>query len=404
VKISVINSALPEHYPPTLNAISCLAADVEVTEINLLVRDLQFEAWRYPDKVRRLRPGGPLADISLSQGFSTRRKLGDFYRFASFVRDQLRAQRPDLIIVVDYFAVLALALCLPFLKRGVRGAKPYLWYHNHDVFAYKHPEIPNGPRFGSLLWLAIHAERAIFAKFQRFTLPTDDRKRFFKMHKIAASCYALVPNMPAIAFYGAFYQPKRAPIERLNLLFQGAIGPGHGLVEVLQLSAKNRCELPIHLTLKGVVQAPFKAQLVQLADTLGISERLHWQGFTAYQEVPKLAATQDIGIAIHMGTDAMNTTLGRASNKIYEYAAAGLPIILYDSQQFRQYLERYTWAHFTNGTENSLLNCLQAIIRSYVAQSAQAYADFMGELNFEHYFVPVWQQTKAQIGASDAMR
>jgi glycosyltransferase involved in cell wall biosynthesis len=389
LKVAVLNSSLPEHYPPTLNAIASICADPKVQQVDVLVRDLSFESWQYPNKVRRLRPGAALVNITESQSFSYTRKLGDFYRFARFVRNYLANEQPDVLIMYDYFAVLALVLCWPFL-----GKRPYLWYHNHDIIAYKHPEVPDGVRFASLSWLALHAQYFLFPKLHRFSLPTDDRKRFFPMYKLQNDAYALLPNMPARQFYQQFYRPKSAPETKLQLIFQGAIGGGHGLEALLKLSASNRCQLPIYLTLKGMIREPFKSNLDQLAAALGIPERVRWVGFSAYEEVPKLAASCDVGIAIHMGSDAMNSTLGRASNKIYEYAAVGLPVLLFDSPQFRQYLQQHTWAHFTDGSEDSLLRCLEAILQNYAQQSTAAHHDFMAALNFEHYFDPVWQATR----------
>ena len=74
--------------------------------------------------------------------------------------------------------------------------------------------------------------------------------------------------------------------------------------------------------------------------------------------------TYHIGIGIHRKEDIMNKTLGTSSNKIYEYAAAGLPVLLYDNQQFRNYLGKYKWAFFTDCSKASLISALETMERN----------------------------------------
>ena len=83
----------------------------------------------------------------------------------------------------------------------------------------------------------------------------------------------------------------------------------------------------------------------------------------------------------------MNKTLGTASNKIYEYAALGLPVILYDNDHFREILGKFEWAFFTDTSTASLKTCLENIIADYPRLSRQASEDFSKQLSFEHYFV-----------------
>jgi hypothetical protein len=82
----------------------------------------------------------------------------------------------------------------------------------------------------------------------------------------------------------------------------------------------------------------------------------------------------------------MNKTLGTASNKIYEYAACGLPILVYDNQQFRKYLSNYKWVVFTDGSVDSINTSIKHIVDNYIELSTQARKDFDLFFNFEKYF------------------
>jgi len=85
----------------------------------------------------------------------------------------------------------------------------------------------------------------------------------------------------------------------------------------------------------------------------------------------------------------MNKTLGTSSNKIYEYAASGLPVLLFDNAHFRNHLGQYKWAFFTDCTYESLIVNLEEIILNYPTLSNQARLDFEDKLNFENFIHPV---------------
>lgn len=77
-----------------------------------------------------------------------------------------------------------------------------------------------------------------------------------------------------------------------------------------------------------------------------------------------------------MGTDKVRRTLGTASNKIYEYAASGLPVILYDNEQFRKYLTQYPWAFFIDGSPAMFIDCIHTIINNYKELSSLSRSSF----------------------------
>jgi glycosyltransferase involved in cell wall biosynthesis len=93
-----------------------------------------------------------------------------------------------------------------------------------------------------------------------------------------------------------------------------------------------------------------------------------------------------IGIAIFMGKDEVSKTLGSASNKIYEYAACGLPVIAYDNEQFRKHIGKYSWVTFTDGSIPSLKKAIEHIINNYNSLSIAAKNDFENIFYFENAF------------------
>jgi hypothetical protein len=107
--------------------------------------------------------------------------------------------------------------------------------------------------------------------------------------------------------------------------------------------------------------------------------------------LPGITNTCQIGLAIYTRTDITNSTLGTASNKIFEYAALGLPVLYYDNEHFRKHLGNYSWAVPTKTSGEALKKSLEYIAGNYEELSRQARQDFLSTLNFEYRFEPVRQ-------------
>ena len=117
-----------------------------------------------------------------------------------------------------------------------------------------------------------------------------------------------------------------------------------------------------------------------------IENRVCFYGVTAYQEVPKLVSTCHIGIGIHTGSDIMNATLGTSSNKIYEYAALGLPVLLFENDHFRNILADNIWSEFTDLSKSSLIQAITNVVTNYSLMNQSANETFKKQFNYESNF------------------
>lgn len=84
----------------------------------------------------------------------------------------------------------------------------------------------------------------------------------------------------------------------------------------------------------------------------------------------------------------MNKTIGTASNKIYEYAACGLPIIYFKSKYFDNILGKYSWAMGSNLNAKDLGTTIIKILENWDQYSSNARNDFIIINNFESAFKP----------------
>ena len=371
----------PEYYPPTLNAIEYLSDIYEHIYVVFRNYDEEFD-WIYPENVYLIQAGKKI-HVRKAETSSVWKKALYFFQYSRLLFKTIRKNRPDTILLYDYFPVLAYRLISPFIKKpGI------LWYHNHDVAENQFI------RTWSLAWFAWKSEKWIFPRLQIFSLPSVDRQVYFPMKKLKGRFFFL-PNYPSVKVFNRYTRYEKSYPDVLKIVYQGSIGPLHGLEEMIRLSGNRINGRELELAVKGFISDDYKNDLLALAVEEGTGDKLTIIPPGSYSKVIEHCMRYHIGIGIHRKEDIMNKTLGTSSNKIYEYAAAGLPVLLFDNQQFRHYLGKYKWAFFTDCSKASLISALETIEQNIRELGNQARMDFENELNFEKYFEPVCQFLKA---------
>ena len=352
-----------------LNALELLST--ACSQVSVVHRNVMHSEWIYPKNVKLFTVGSYCGYESVGSR-SMFWKLKSFFLFAAISVRQIRKFKPDWVILHDPNAVLTW-----FVARNFIGYKPSTWYHNHDV-------ILGNENFFS--YWSYRAQTQLFSTFKKFSLPSTDRSRYFPMERFRGT-FLFLPNFPGLYLYSRFYKERYITTE-VRLVYQGYISSDHGLEEIVELLAEGIPEsnLQLRLVLKGYQDRDFIAALENKASTLGVLDRVEIHGVTGYSEVPAVASTCHIGIGIHKKNDVMTSTLGTASNKIYEYAAVGLPVVLYDNQQFRKHLGEFEWAFFTDGSSSGIRKTIIKIIQDYTRVSRKARQDFEQGLNFEKFF------------------
>ncbi len=363
----------PEYYPPTLSAIEYLSCRYD--KVFLVHRNVQGFDWKYPENVE-LVAVKKLIPVRAAEQASFTDKVSWFITFTRLFFSTVRKCDADTILIYDCLPLLSLRWIYSLIKRPV-----ILWYHNHDVAD------PKYLKKWSLTWWASKAENWVFPKLDIFSLPALERKVYFPLDKLKGR-FCFLPNFPSVKVYERYrLQVKNDGI--IKLLYQGSIGELHGLEEIIPLLGQTIKGRELQLVLKGFVSQDYLRKLQLLAEQHGVAGRVIYIGPGGYNGVISNTASCDIGIGIHKKEDIMNQTLGTASNKIYEYAALGLPVLLYNNAHFKSSLEKFSWAFFTDCSAASLVQCLESIISNYELYSHQAVADFKETLNFEHFFLPV---------------
>ncbi len=372
----------PEMYPPTLNAIQELAGRFDT--VIVLYRNSLFNDWKYADNVV-LVPYGPKLSIRQQEQMPLLKKV---FVFMGFVKKQLSLivkYKPGHILLYDSIALLSYHL----VKKGLR--KSLVWYHSHDV-----PEA-NSVRKYSIAWFSFRAEKRAFRYLDIFTLPAKERLQYFPVEELKGT-YFIIPNYPSLAFYRNFYTEKHLP-QTIRIIYQGHISELHGIEQVIELLRDKIEGYNLNLILKGPCKDDYKELLQKMAMEYGVNDKIEFIDITPYAQVPVLCSTCHIGIGIHAKQDKMNTSLGTASNKLYEYAALGLPVLYYKNNHFNNYLQNYPWALATELNSADIKRQIVKIIDHYSEVSSRAHEDFVNELNFEFRFMSVVKYLESKIMA-----
>jgi hypothetical protein len=358
-----------ETFPPTLNAILNLAPKFK--NVYIIHKNHLVSSNILPNNCILI-CNEKYTTVKENLKISKKTKIQNFINFNLNLIKCIKNKKITHCIAYDNIALFSLYISNSF-KKNIK-----FWYHNHDISLKS-----NSSKF-SIGWFASLYEMKAMKKINIFSLPAQERLEYFTFEKKVK--YFFLPNYPSTILYSKFKKANRND-SIIRLIYQGALGPNHGLEEIIQILNTRINNKKLQLYLKGSIDEGYKQLLLENANKEGVLQNILFFDYTSYDKVPELASNCDIGIAIHKGTDIMNKTLGTSSNKIYEYAAIGLPVLLYENEHFKNHLQKYNWANFTNCTRDSLITQITVIDNNYQIQSNSAQNDFYETLNFENAFL-----------------
>ncbi len=367
----------PEYYPPTLNALDNLAQ--VYSEIVVVHRNIKGFDWVYPENVKLVSKGEAL-EVRAAEQASFISKLGWFLNYTWIFFSTVWRYQPHSVLIYDNLPILSFRLF-----KWLVHSPEVLWYHNHDV-----PDKTYIRKF-SLSWMAWKSETWLFKRLNIFSLPAMERQMYFPMNKFKGDFFFL-PNYPSLKRMAGVLERGDTPEKRMSILYQGSMNRYHGLEEIITLLGNEYNGYSLNLILKGFASGQYLAELFKLAAELKVSDKVVYLPPTTYMDVLQNARKCHIGVGIHKGNDIMNSTLGTASNKIYEYMASGLAVLLFKNEHFLKTFSGRKWAIFTDGSPDSLGSCIDFIARNWKVISEAAIQDFNSELNFENYIQPIIQK------------
>ena len=174
--------------------------------------------------------------------------------------------------------------------------------------------------------------------------------------------------------------------------FSQTIGPDRGLeaaVRAIALAASRP-----HLYLRGAASRGFASRLSAVAAEAGVADRLHILTPAAPDEMARLAAQYDLGLAGETG-HTLNRRIA-LTNKLFTYLLAGLPIVASDVEAHRAFAPEMGEAMRLHATDDpgSLAGAIDAYLTDPAKlSSARATAFALGQARFN------WDLEKAKLVA-----
>jgi len=356
-----------ESYPPTLNAIQILSTVYEHVSV-LHLSNVYKEDFKCNDNVKIYKINQSIT--------SNKNRIKTFYLFVKLYIKLIRENNFNLILFYDPIAAMTVYLAYFLLK-----PKPLLWYHNHDIAIHR------GYSRNTLIYWGAYFQHKILNSVNIFSLPAIERLKYYNLKNYTGKV-EIIPNYPSKTLYShtkTFIQAN----SDIRIILQGTIDTGRGIEEFIQILPIQIKDRDIKLILKGTISAEYKKKLVNLIQNKNVESKVEFYGLGPYGLLPEFTSKCQIGIAIFTKTDIMNSTLGSASNKVYEYMASGLPFIYYDSPHFNKYFSKMSWAVPTTLSRESLIESIYTIIENYYEMSTAAKNDFLLNKNYENVFSPV---------------
>jgi glycosyltransferase involved in cell wall biosynthesis len=169
------------------------------------------------------------------------------------------------------------------------------------------------------------------------------------------------------------------------LCFSGSLRAWHGLdvaVEALPLLADD-----VHLVVAG--DGPVRAELTTRSVELGVAERVHWLGQVQHATIPTVLAASDVALAPYPPL----ADFAFSPLKLYEYLAAGTPVVASAIGQLPEALGHGRWGRLvTPGDPASLAGGIRDVLADPGAARARA-AQARDHAHAEH----AWESRASDI-------
>ncbi len=217
--------------------------------------------------------------------------------------------------------------------------------------------------------LATSTERHVLRQADLVVAVSDEVAHRVRSTAAPSRC-VVVPNGAEVERFRAL--PKRVAARRsLGLpatapvaCFVGALRPWHGVDVAVRAVARTT---DLHLVVVG--DGPVRADLERTAEVHGVAHRVHFLGHRDHTGVGAALAAADVAIAPYPASDSFSFS----PLKLYEYLAAGTPVVASAIGQIPQVLGDGRWGTLVPpGDVDALARAMSTAARSPEASALAA--------------------------------
>jgi len=257
------------------------------------------------------------------------RHLAEIYihwEFQKSVRRSLLAFRPDVIHANDLET-------LPTAVSALSSSGAKIVYDSHEIALEEYTK----NFLGRNLWRRRQEKRTI-KKADRILSPSGGVSDYLEK-RYGVDRPIVIYNSPrtksVAASESGLRQTLSLPPETPLIVFTGKLRLDRGMVPLLRALATLE---GFHLARVGPSDEELEKQIQDLAQELGITERLHLLAPVPHQQVSSFVASADLAVICNQNL-SLNFDLGMP-NKLFEATLAGLPLAVADLKEIRAFVEK----------------------------------------------------------------
>jgi glycosyltransferase involved in cell wall biosynthesis len=386
--IGMLIYANPDHYPPTANAIHLLSKHFDLV---LIGRNQELPDREYPSNVKVYRLG-EYTTVREREQASARAKFSEYINFV--VQASHLLKDVSIIYAYDTFAYTVAYLCQLFLPQ-----RAPLVYQSHETSEHL-------ASLSSLSGWTQRAERIWINKAVLTVFPEKDRAVFFQKVTNLKKEPIIVPNFPLKSFFSlpedwALVINKRW--ESITLFYRGSISDGSAMQEIV--TATSLFNKNVNIKFVGFLTASNAEKLTNWVEHLKMSTNFSYLGTLPYKDLQALTLLATVGFALYKNTSFDRVACVTACNKIYEYAACGVPVIVSNFPNYREYLANETWVRFADPDDpHSIASAVQDILSDfgkYKEMCLAAREAFEQKYNYESAFSPLLAKIQELVNARE---
>jgi glycosyltransferase involved in cell wall biosynthesis len=364
-RVLFVQATEPARYPPLIHASSLMAeAGWEVTFLSAPIQGNQLELPRHSRIAVRAIPPRPSHVMGKAA----------YARYAVAAARLALNLRPDVVYASDPLGAAPGLL-------AARLACARLVYHEHD-----------SPAPGSLRPSLARARAAAAKRAELVIFPNEARAGIAQAELgFSVDRLRIVWNLPRRAELPLLDSQPEAP---LVFYYHGGISPDHlptAVVEAVRRLRGRAC-----LRIVGY-EAPGAAGYVQRLLELGGDGKsagfVHYAGQVSRAQLVATAAQAHVGLALITGSDVNIRHLIGASNKVFDYMAAGLGLLVSDHSAWRDMFVTPGYARACDPTDPASIAAALDWFLDHPAErqamGASGRAKIEAEWNYDSAFAPV---------------
>lgn len=316
--------------------------------------------------------------------------------------DETRPRDSDIMGAMDYarYLVKAVWIAMTWRPQWIYASDPIscfpalvaAWVCGAQIIYHEHDSPDSEPALNRLFrW----ARRRVFGTARLVVFPSESRaKAVLAGSRVQPREWLTVWNVPRRSEIPPTREP---PSAALRLYYHGSINPDRLPAAVVEALAA--FEGRITLDIAGYETASGKGHvqsLQALAERLGIGGCVHYVGqVSGHDALLRAAARCDVGLALMpMQSDDVNMRhMAGASNKPFDYLAAGLDLVVSDLEEWRAlFVEKGLAVAVDPSQSPSLVDAfgrLEARAGERAARAERARAMIRDGWHYEVLFAPV---------------